>query len=218
MTDYQIIKLSSRAKDISGFRSGRLVALYPIGIEQRQVLWMCQCDCGNEKVTSATKISSKRVQSCGCLQFDTTQKLGLSQSIHGHSRINGKRGKTYSVWTHMKARCNNKKHQEYKNYGGRGIKICDRWNRFENFLSDMGEKPDGLSLDRIDNMDGYYKENCRWATPSEQSRNRRVVKLTIDMVRNIREDKRTHTVIAGIYGISASYVSNIKTRIKWKEL
>lgn len=91
---------------------------------------------------------------------------------HGHS-TDGKLSPTYSSWKSMKNRCNNTKSPKYKDYGGRGITICERWSYFENFLEDMGERPKELSLDRIDNESGYSPENCRWATDSQQASNKR---------------------------------------------
>jgi hypothetical protein len=91
---------------------------------------------------------------------------------HGHStRIKGD-SPTYSSWTNMWTRCTNTKRDKYKNYGGRGITVCEHWKNFENFLADMGERPEGLTLDRKDNELGYFKENCRWATSEEQSLNK----------------------------------------------
>jgi hypothetical protein len=95
--------------------------------------------------------------------------------LHGHCID---KSPTYNTWCAMKQRCNYKKSISYKHYGGRGIKVCDRWNVFDNFLEDMGERPDGMTLDRIDNNSNYYKENCKWSTWGEQVKNRRERKKT----------------------------------------
>ncbi len=99
------------------------------------------------------------IQSCGCAYKTRTHNLSSSS--------------TYRIWRGMRSRCTNNKCKEYNRYGGRGITICERWNKFEMFLEDMGIRPEGLSLDRIDNNKGYCKENCRWATREEQNRNKR---------------------------------------------
>lgn len=92
---------------------------------------------------------------------------------HGHAPRNGKKSKTYTTWRGMRNRCTNPKAPAYKNYGGRGITVCTEWRFFKNFLRDMGESPKELSLDRVDNSKGYSKENCRWATKTEQAQNTR---------------------------------------------
>lgn len=133
-------------------------------------LWLCQCDCGNEKIViegELTRKDSKRTVSCGCYFKKTHTKHNM------HSTA------TYQCWADMKSRCNNPKLPSYINYGGRGITYCDRWENFITFFEDMGEKPDNLTLERIDNEKGYCKENCTWATRADQNRNtRRQYKLS----------------------------------------
>jgi hypothetical protein len=122
------------------------------------------CSCGKEVVKVKESVKSGYIVSCGCLKKENAVKLKLS---HGKRRT-----ATYRSWAALKTRCTNTKIESYKNYGGRGIKVCGRWlDSFENFLEDMGDRPEGTSLDRADNDKGYSKENCRWATPKEQARN-----------------------------------------------
>lgn len=130
---------------------------------------LCQCDCGKEVVVRVGRLLSGNTGSCGCLSRDTTRKRALK---HGHNRA-GENDPTYKSWTHMKDRCLNPRNKSYSYYGGRGITVCGRWLDFANFLEDMGEKPRGTSLDRINNDGNYEPGNCRWANAKQQNRNRR---------------------------------------------
>lgn len=95
------------------------------------------------------------------------------QTVHGHNRAGNKRTPTYNSWRAMRERCTYPRHPRWVDYGGRGIRVCDRWANFENFLEDMGERPEGMTLDRINTNDHYYPPNCKWSTPLQQAWNRR---------------------------------------------
>lgn len=142
---------------------------------------------------------------------------------HGHTWTGG-RSPTYSSWLAMRDRCSNPARKEYANYGGRGIAVCERWlgpEGFENFLADMGPRPDGMTLDRCDGALGYWKENCRWATRSQQQQNTRVTKLDVDRVREIRQlvaVGESHRKVGQRMGVSAHTVRNIALRLKWKDV
>jgi hypothetical protein len=132
------------------------------------------------------------------------------QTTHGF-RVNNELTPTYRTWRSMINRCTNPNLAAYYRYGGRGITVCDRWlgvAGFIRFLVDMGEKPDGLSLDRIDGNAGYFPENCRWATPLQQARQNR--KLTDAQVRAVLTDPRSHSAIARDYEVSRTLISIIK--------
>lgn len=167
--------------DLQGQRFGRwLVVRLAVRPNGGQARWLCRCDCGVERSVSSWNLRKGTSKSCGCLTGDSAiERL----TKHGHARA-GKMTATYKTWGTMRNRCNNPNEPGYHKYGGRGIRVCERWNEFANFLADMGEKPaPGLSIERKDNEGPYEKDNCVWATSSEQARNRRSSRfVTVDGV------------------------------------
>lgn len=125
----------------------------------------CLCECGVSKDVREDALKSKERFSCGCYRLEKLREI-----VSTHGKMNTK---SYGTWEGMLQRCNNSKSEGYPNYGGRGIQICKSWLDFENFFTDMGERPDGMSLDRVDVNGDYCKDNCRWATPSVQGFNQR---------------------------------------------
>lgn len=165
-----------RKIDLTGQRFGRLFALEEMESErtpcgQLRRKYLCRCDCGAEVAVLSGHLSKGHTQSCGCYQKDKAYSHNIR---HGHTSWRTQSSPTFNSWAHMIQRCTNPKNRGFKNYGGRGITVCDRWlESFENFLSDMGEKPKGKSLDRKNNNGNYEPGNCRWATPKEQGNNTR---------------------------------------------
>lgn len=132
--------------------------------------WACRCACGAESIAIGANLTRGHTRSCGCMRPEATAARSVT---HGATIGRGQTA-TYRTWVAMIARCENPARWQFKHYGGRGITVCTRWREsFENFLADVGARPSGLSLDRIDNDRGYEPGNVRWATPREQTRNSR---------------------------------------------
>lgn len=161
----------SALKDMVGLTFGRLRVIRRAENRNSRSRWFCVCDCGSETIIDGGSMRLGHTQSCGCLNRDVTLAATIK---HGHTMDGTSR--TYNSWRGMKDRCSHESHSLWHRYGGRGIIVCDRWlgsSGFSNFLNDMGERPERMTLDRHPNPDGNYEPgNCRWATSSQQNRNR----------------------------------------------
>lgn len=181
-----------------------------------KVKWDCICQCGNITPVRSNNLMSGNTISCGCKATQNALKHGMEGSS------------TYNIWHAMRSRCSNKNVPHYHRYGGRGITVCDRWmNSFEHFLADMGERPQGMSIERVNNNKGYSPGNCKWATSKEQGRNQRTNRML-----TYQGETKTLVEWSEILNIDRALISNRlrkgwttdralstkKRRFKWKNM
>lgn len=182
--------------DMLGMTINRLSVIAYAGSVKGKAKWTCVCDCGRLTTATGNQIRSGRTRSCGCLHREARPRL-----THGRTR-----SPEYVTWAMMRARCLNPNHADFKNYGGRGI-VCDpRWRSFENFLIDMGERPEGHTLERIDCNGNYERSNCKWIPAKEQARNRRTCKYAW-----LNGERMLHVDVAKRLDLSTSRISQWAT-------
>lgn len=212
------------ARDLTGVRSERLVGVRMVGRNRHgQRLWSCLCDCGRQPVVIASRLATGAAKSCGCLIVDRAREQ-THNLRHGHTSrkaLGRPRSATYVTWSAMIRRCSDPGDQAFSRYGGAGVRVCDAWIRFDGFLADMGARPRGTSIDRIDNTKGYEPGNCRWATSTVQNRNSgscKITEATAQEVLGRLEHGESPSSIAVRMSLARTMVYSIKRGDSWGDL
>jgi hypothetical protein len=181
------------SRDLTGMVFGRLTVIGPAPrVDKKKAeRWLCNCSCGAADLSKSKYILLRgESRSCGCLMRESSSRTHRKHG-YGIRDANGKRSRTYEIWVAMRDRCNCVNHIGYPRYGGRGIKVCSRWDSFSDFIADMGECPPGLTIERINNAGNYEPGNCKWATYSEQRRNQERMKSTECLHGHLRTPENT---------------------------
>lgn len=198
---------------LTGGTFDRLTVLERAGSDNdKRAVWRCKCACGSIAHVRGTDLRRGHVRSCGCLRRETMTKHGQCGGLT--------RSPTYHSWLGMIQRCTNPKATSYSHYGGRGITVCDAWLDFTAFYSDMGDRPVGMKLERMDNDKGYDPTNCKWASHADQMRNRRNTKFTVEDIDAIRSLLAVGEVdvkaLATHYRCAESTIAAIKYHQRWQ--
>lgn len=211
--------------DLIGCVFGRLTVIEVVKVKGQEKRLRCTCECGSEVLALAYNVKNGNTRSCGCMAREARSARGKAVGAE-LGRMNRKHGQsttaTYASWRDAKARCYNPNVHSYPHYGGRGIGMCERWrNSFEAFLEDMGQKPDGLTLERENNDRDYEPGNCVWATRRDQSQNRPAFnrlnrKTAADVRRRLRAGESVEA-LAAEFGAARSTIQNVGDGKSWNE-
>jgi hypothetical protein len=176
-------------------------------IEDAGRRWLCVCDCGTTRRVIRSDLLAGRSRNCGCIRREKARNPVTRNAVrHGRTGT-----PEFTAWIEMRRRCRPSSRVDYPRWGGRGIQVCERWQLFENFYADMGDRPDGCTLDRIDNSGHYEPGNVRWATKREQARNRRTNRFVI-----VKGEPMTIAEAAERFGVPATTIQS-RLRHNWSE-
>jgi len=199
--------------ELKGMVFNRLTVINQSGVSAtKKAIWECLCECGHKLNVVGSNLKNGNTKSCGCHK---TELLNKSNKTHGLTDTH----EQYAVWRSMHGRCNNPKDKSYKRYGGRGIRVCDRWRDFSLFIKDMGERPSKKhSIDRINNDGNYESNNCRWSTSAEQAHNTSKTKLTNEKVIYIRSSSKSAAELSNELKVSTTLIYDVRECKVWKNV
>jgi len=197
--------------DLTGKIFGRLKVLSIDSRKNKLIFWLCECECGNKKSIPGQPLKEGKTRSCGCFKKEEDIRRNIKHNMSLSSE--------YGIWRAMVQRCTNKKDKSYKNYGGRGIIVCERWLIFDNFYEDMGNRPSNWSIDRIDNNKGYSKDNCKWVNRSDQQLNKRRSKNKTSIFTGVSLDKPRNKWVAYFHppGLKRIYLGRFENEFEAAE-